>query len=271
MKASSIDTRRVAQYGRVVLTVCRQHLPNTDLAREAYQETFLVYAKQRETLDHSRSLEPWFKETARRCSLATFRRENRHRGQSVLDEPCAQGPDQSTAAAEAELVVLVMEEFQTLPGQQRDLLRMVYQEGMSHREVSYQVGCPLGSIHSRVETARRQLERRLTQRGLTISTILLMFLLADNAEAGVRGGVHRDSRPRKLPTRRTISLLAAIAVVAAVWFGTTNVVSASNTVTTLPAVALADACLESEELGMDHEGQHSPNDWSGGIAVPHAN
>lgn len=244
---SYLDPRRVAQYGPAVLNVCRQHLSNTELAMEAYQETFLAYAKQRDTLDHSRSLKPWFKETARRCSLATSRRESRYRGHGALEEPCATEPDQSSAAEHAELLLLVMEEFEALPGQQRDLLRMVYQEGMSHREVSHRVGCPLGSIHSRVETARRQLQRKLSQRGVAISTILLMFLLADNAEAGMIGGVRQEGR-RSRSTPRGLPLTAAFVALAVLWFGASHSITASDSSVILPAVAQAEPCAELEEL-----------------------
>ena len=244
--AIDYDPRRVAEYGPSVLAVCRRHLSNTDLAWEAYQETFLAYAARRHALDHSRSLLPWFRETARRCSLATLRRETRQCGEALEEEPRVSVIDQRESAGRRESVSALLEELESLPASQRELIRLVYQEGMSHREVSQRTGCPLGSVHSQVESARRKLHRKLTQRGVVMSAILLTFLLADNAHAGsvrVRY-VGRLRAPRLIP--KVVSSVALMAAVVVMWAGWRPMYDDSHANTVLP-ITESDVCLEYED------------------------
>src|SRR5439155_1505314 len=63
-------------------------------------------------------------------------------------------------------------------------------EGKTRDEAAQQLGCPEGTLKSRLERGRRLLQRRLARRGLTLPAGLLTTLLApEGASAAVSGAL----------------------------------------------------------------------------------
>ena len=60
---------------------------------------------------------------------------------------------------------------------------MCYLEGLTAEEASRKLGCPRGTILSRLSRARAKLRKRLLRRGLALSAGLLGFLLAEHVTA----------------------------------------------------------------------------------------
>src|SRR5262249_37698975 len=53
-----------------------------------------------------------------------------------------------------------------LPEKYRAVVVLCYWEGLTHEQVANRLGCPLGTVRSRVARARTLLQRRLTRRGV---------------------------------------------------------------------------------------------------------
>ena len=58
-----------------------------------------------------------------------------------------------------------------MPERFRSALVLCYLEGLTHEMAADQLGCPVGTIRSRLATARERLRRRLTRRGVAPAVI----------------------------------------------------------------------------------------------------
>jgi hypothetical protein len=76
---------------------------------------------------------------------------------------------------------LLDEEVAALPGPYRSAFILCHLQGMTNEQASRELGCPLGTVLSRLARARSILRDRLTQRGVTLSTGVLTAVLAENA------------------------------------------------------------------------------------------
>ena len=82
-----------------------------------------------------------------------------------------------------ESAVVIQEELGRLPERLRAPLVLCYLQGMTHEVAAGELGCPVGTVRSRLSRGRAQLLRRLTRRGLTLSATLLISALESNARA----------------------------------------------------------------------------------------
>jgi polysaccharide biosynthesis/export protein len=66
----------------------------------------------------------------------------------------------------AEFGTVIQEEVRRLPEKYRAVVTLCYWQGMTQEQAATQLGCPLGTVRSRLARARGQLHKRLTRRGL---------------------------------------------------------------------------------------------------------
>src|SRR5207248_4346115 len=79
------------------------------------------------------------------------------------------------------------EEIGRLPEHYRRPFVLCYLEGRTNEDAARQLGCPKGTVLSRLARARKRLAEGLTRRGVTLSVPALAALLS--AE-GLRAAVH---------------------------------------------------------------------------------
>src|SRR5262249_34945327 len=70
------------------------------------------------------------------------------------------------------------EEIQLLPERYRLPIILCYMQEKSHEEAARELGCPRGTVSTRLMRARERLRDRLTRRGLHVSAGLLVVCLA---------------------------------------------------------------------------------------------
>ena len=80
-------------------------------------------------------------------------------------------------ADQAELRSVIDEEIRRLPERYRVPLVLCHLEGLRHDEVAKRLGCPVGTVESRLSRAREQLRTRLDRRGLAPTASVMGLVL----------------------------------------------------------------------------------------------
>lgn len=86
--------------------------------------------------------------------------------------------------ADRELKPILHEEIGRLPSKIREAIVLCYFQGLTVEGAAKRLGCPVGTLKSRLGKGREQLRGRLTRRGVTASLLLLLMVwLTDEASA----------------------------------------------------------------------------------------
>ena len=150
-------------YGGLVFAVCLRTLGSRDLADEATQQTFVKAWRSAAGYDASRELGPWLATIARRTSIDIHRREARRPTTPLDDVPPADssvvelpaGVERSYEVAEVRAAI------DSLPADEREVVRLQHLEELTHTEVAERLGVPVGTVKSRSFRAHRHLAARL--------------------------------------------------------------------------------------------------------------
>jgi RNA polymerase sigma factor (sigma-70 family) len=159
----------VRRHGPMVLRVCRNVLKDWNDAEDAFQATFVVLARRCGSIRRRDSVESWlFGVACRVAARARFeaarRRAVERRGAAEAD--AALGTPAGDEAGLPELGPIVQEEVRRLPEKYRAAVVLCYWEGLTQEQAAAQLGCPLGTVRSRMARARDLLRRRLGRRGV---------------------------------------------------------------------------------------------------------
>ena len=227
----------VETYQWMVFQTCRRYTSNTDAAWEAYQDTFLALTRRHESLDLTEDLGPWLRETARRCCQAVTRRRFKTQLAPLPSEPFSQNEAFQDQLETSELTTILEEELACLSETDQKILKLVYHDQKSNRDVATEIDCPKGSAHARIETATNNLRQRMTKRGVALSVLLLLFLFS-NDKTAVASGLEDESNPGpdlpKAPTESSFLLLLSIAASIAIAIVTLVTVHDGNAGVTTP-------------------------------------
>jgi RNA polymerase sigma factor (sigma-70 family) len=175
----------VQRHGSMVLGVCRRMLGDTPDAEDAFQAAFLVLVRKATSIHAPELLANWLYGVALRAAAkARAVAAKRHMREAQLDADLADRAPSSEAAGE--LRSILDEEIGRLPQKYRVPFILCYLNGASNEDAARRLGCPKGTVQSRLSWARHRLRHRLTRRGFALSTVVLASeLLAGEASAGV--------------------------------------------------------------------------------------
>jgi RNA polymerase sigma factor (sigma-70 family) len=157
----------VRRHGPMVLAVCRRRLGRDADAEDAFQAVFLALARSAASIGRRGSLPGWLYRVAYLVSLkAAGRRARRPAAALPAEVPM---PDPPTPAAEAdELRAALDAELAGLPDKFRAVVVLCLVEGRTNAEAAVVLGVPVGTVDSRLNTARTRLRARLTRRGVAL-------------------------------------------------------------------------------------------------------
>jgi RNA polymerase sigma factor (sigma-70 family) len=176
----------VERHAPLVFGVCRRMLSQEADAEDAFQATFLVFARRASSIRRRQSLPAWLHGVARRVALKarlqTARRRDISKQAMDVTEPMAE-PDTSELAALREARQALDEELAHLPEKYRLPLILCYFQGRTYEEAAEELGLPSGSMGKRLNQAQDRLRQRLLRRGVTLSATALATLLAGSAQA----------------------------------------------------------------------------------------
>jgi RNA polymerase sigma factor (sigma-70 family) len=155
----------VRRYAGMVLGVCRRRFGDSADADDAFQATFLVLAQQAGTIAKGASLPAWLHRVATLTSLKLAGRTYRRGTAPMTVEPAKLDPPE-TSAEQAELKGVLDEELSALPDVYRSALVLCGLEGKTNVEAAALLGVPVGTVDSRLHTAKAKLRGRLVKRGI---------------------------------------------------------------------------------------------------------
>lgn len=162
----------VNRHGPLVRGVCRRFLPNTHDADDAFQATFLVLARKAGRIRDPDRLAPWLYGVAFRVATKARTQAARRRDRQPIADDMA-GPDDPSAEW-SDVGPIIDAELNRLRSKHRDVLILCLIEGATAEEASARLGCPVGTVKSRLARARETLRARLTSRGVAPAAALAL-------------------------------------------------------------------------------------------------
>jgi RNA polymerase sigma factor (sigma-70 family) len=177
-------TELVQRHGAMVLGVCREVLGNAHDAQDAFQATFLVLARKAGSVRKADSLSCWLHGVAYRVALRARSNAARRRN-SEQQAGAMKALTFECAGDRPESWPELHEEVARLPRRYREPIVLCYLEGHSTEEAALRIGCPVGTVFSRLSRARERLRERLVRRGLAMPAALLAAGLARPAQAAL--------------------------------------------------------------------------------------
>jgi RNA polymerase sigma factor (sigma-70 family) len=205
----------VARHGPMVLGVCHRALRDPNDAADAFQATFLVLVRKAGSVRVDDSLGRWLYGVSRRVAAkarAVQVRDAARAAGELGQEPVALDESSAAAAERRELLAALDEEVSRLPEPFRSVVTLCDLGGWTQEAAACELGCPVGTVESRLHRARKRLRERLARRGLA------------PAPTAALAGPAGLARPPAVPEALSASTVAAAARAAAVPAGVTALI-----------------------------------------------
>ena len=167
----------VERHGPMVLRTCCSILRDRQDVDDAFQATFLVLVRRARSLWVRDSLGAWLHQVAYRtasCARSAAARRRRHE-QAAAERTSLSVP---LEFQDDELRRALHEELARLPAPFRAAIVLCLVEGLTHEQAAGRIGCPLGTLESRLARGRARLRTRLSRRGLAPTMGALTAALA---------------------------------------------------------------------------------------------
>jgi RNA polymerase sigma factor (sigma-70 family) len=158
----------VQRHGMMVLAICKRRLRRETDAEDAFQAVFLALVKAARSIARRESLPGWLYRVAYLVSLKAAGLRARHKLVAwPAEEVPMPGPSNQPWESD-ELKTIVDAELAGLPDKLRTVIVLCLIEGRTNTEAAAILGIPVGTIDSRLSTARKRLGARLLRRGVAV-------------------------------------------------------------------------------------------------------
>jgi RNA polymerase sigma factor (sigma-70 family) len=173
----------VIRHGPMVLRVCRSVLHDLHDAEDAVQAVFLVLANRGETMRRRGSVASWLFGVAHRVAHRSKRSSARRRR---LDQVVAERASESYLSAQNDPDWEILhDEINRLPERLRAPVVLCHLQGLTYAAAARQLGLSEMALRGRLARARAQLHQRLTRRGVTVPSGLLVAGAAGQAQVPI--------------------------------------------------------------------------------------
>src|SRR5262245_19350768 len=158
----------VWRHGGLVLGAARRLLRDDVDAEDAFQATFLTLARKAGSVRRGEALAAWLHQVA--CRIA--RRECKRRAsRQLVQQPLKDADPGRDDPIFDDVGPLLDEEIARLPERHRRVVVLCYLQGLGVADAAAALGCPRGTVLSRLAAARELLKRRLVRRGVAPTAI----------------------------------------------------------------------------------------------------
>jgi RNA polymerase sigma-70 factor (ECF subfamily) len=149
----------------------RRYLGSSELAEDVFQMAFLMVHLKCDQFEPGRRFRPWLYAIATNAAIDAQRREKRHRAASLervhrsesSEEPrltnllTSSAPDPLAEASRLESGTWVQQALDELSNPMRDVVNLVYFQGLKYREAAEALNVPVGTVKSRLHAAVQRL------------------------------------------------------------------------------------------------------------------
>lgn len=171
----------VHRYERELFSYLRRYLNDAEMAEDAFQGTFLQVHLKNEQFQEGRKFRPWLYTIATNQAIDLQRRNKRHRMlsldtggrksgnedlNSLVDLMASEEPGPRKQLEGQERSDWVQNAVADLPEPFRQVVTLVYYQGMKYREAADVLDIPVGTVKSRLHTALLKLNEAWQESGV---------------------------------------------------------------------------------------------------------
>ncbi|MFM7846384.1 MAG: RNA polymerase sigma factor [Planctomycetota bacterium] len=157
----------VHRYERELFSYLRRYLGDAEMAEDAFQAAFTQVYLKRDQFEEGRKFRPWLYAVATNKAIDSQRRNRRHKAISLdrkqsnsesdvgklVDLLVSNVPDPACDADRQEQGEAVRKLINQLPENYRQLIHLIYYQGLKYSEVAEALKVPTGTIKSRMHSA----------------------------------------------------------------------------------------------------------------------
>ena len=162
-----IFAQLVQRYERELFSYLRRYLGTAEMAEDVFQAAFLQVHLKCDQFEEGRRFRPWLYTIATNQAIDAQRRNRRHRMVSIdqtgdrNDEEVGRlanllesnNSDPLQKVSEFESAAWVQKALDELSDQMRNVVTLVYYQGLKYREAAEVMGIPVGTVKSRLHAA----------------------------------------------------------------------------------------------------------------------
>ena len=162
-----IFAQLVQRYERELFSYLRRYLGTAEMAEDVFQAAFLQVHLKCDQFEEGRRFRPWLYTIATNQAIDAQRRNRRHRMVSIdqtgdrNDEEVGRlanllesnDSNPLEKVSEFESAAWVQKALDELSDQMRNVVTLVYYQGLKYREAAEVMGIPVGTVKSRLHAA----------------------------------------------------------------------------------------------------------------------
>lgn len=175
----------VRRHAGLVMGVCRRSSRDSHHAEDAFQATFMVFAKNARKVRDPDALSSWLHGVAYRTSLRLNRKTTRQLSDNLNEEQMVVSDDPFEKLTSKFANQKTDEELHRLPEQLRTPMILRYLSGKNNAEIADHLGLSVSAVEGRLKRAKSKLRARLMRHGISVGAVVAALAVTRESEAAI--------------------------------------------------------------------------------------